>query len=168
MQGLGATQKRSRSVSSSSASSVNSAYSDASSISFGPAPKYHRAAQSSSTPHAFICSLPPTCSVEEASSSYATESELLRHQSAFHKWICRTLIRDKFGDDVISNGILDKGKQKAWVECAKVFPEERLLTLVSVCVLTASRHIGADVLDSTRQRRTILLRENDSRRARRS
>ena len=121
--------KRSRSISSSSDSS---AASDSRSVSYSPAPKYHRVSGSPSkrgSSNTFICTLPPTCSNPDSASSYVTQEDLEGHQNAFHKWICTTPVRDKTvpRDKAKSTG----ESSKAMVECGKVFPEERLLTLVS-------------------------------------
>ncbi|ORX34565.1 hypothetical protein BD324DRAFT_160484 [Kockovaella imperatae] len=111
--------KRSRSASSSSSISDISSRS----LSFSPPPKYHRGSTSNSTK--FTCSLEPTCSGPGRSSSYATSEELSRHHDAFHKWVCRTLVRDKADEPATPTN----GPSKKMTECCKAFPEERLLSL---------------------------------------
>ena len=133
--------KRQRSLTPSSVSSNASNDSRSPSPSLSPAPKYHRKSTSpgpSSRP--YICTLPPTCSQPSTSSSYAAEAELLRHQQTFHRWVCRTPMKDRgkksFNDNALPEALLSRKKGWEWKECGKVFPDERLLNLVSGSVIT--------------------------------
>jgi hypothetical protein len=62
--------------------------------------------------------------------------ELERHQEAFHKWICRTPIRDRSmekgkGKEELPKGFVGGRGGGEWRQCEKAFPDERLLILVS-------------------------------------
>ena len=127
-------RKRARSASSSSSSS--SSPSSSSVVSLIPAPKYHRPSSTTSpSDNPFICTLPPTCNQPATITSYATLSELERHQQCFHRWICRTPIRvrpSETGDGEVPESFMSvtrEGKM-GWRECGKAFPEGRLLDLV--------------------------------------
>lgn len=135
MEGMMETRlkRRRSSISSSSSSSDNDDHTPSRSPSPSPTPKYHRATPSSDLP--YTCNLPPTCSQPQTSTSYATEDELVRHQDTFHRWVCRTPIRDRI-QPVPQNGVPQAfvgrgGSGKGWKECGKVFPDERFLQLVS-------------------------------------
>lgn len=94
--------------------------------------------------HDLECSLPPTCF--PATRSFETAGELERHQLAFHTYICRTPVRDRTGSTSQAQGAAANPAQGVWdvpreftsrhggdrwKECRKVFPDERLLDLVS-------------------------------------
>lgn len=111
-----------------------------------PTPKFHRG---ESPPKELLCTLPPTCSQPGKAQAFATQAELDAHQASLHQWVCRVPIRDKpgrlgEGQYVIVPehfaGRSTFGKGNKWRECGKVFPEERLLDLVS-CVC---RFVPAD------------------------
>lgn len=150
----------SSSSSTSSAASSSHSHSRSPSPTPSPPPKYHRASPSPHATFRFICTLPPTCSQPSTSTSYATLAELERHQEAFHRWVCRVPIRDREAGPSRTRSSNGKGKDqdyggvdsrvpveddahrlpegfvsgygnKAWKECGKVFPDERLLELVS-------------------------------------
>lgn len=103
-----------------------------------PAPaKFHRG---ESPPKELLCTLPPTCSQPGKAQAFATQAELDAHQASLHQWICRVPIRDKAGrvgegEFVIVpeqfSGRSTAGKGNKWRECGKVFPDGRLLDLVS-------------------------------------
>ncbi|ORY31972.1 hypothetical protein BCR39DRAFT_524888 [Naematelia encephala] len=124
--------KRRRSLSQSSASSSNASSSSSRSSSpfLTPPPKFHRAGPSSQQTYEHECNLPPTCCPPQPSTSFATLDELERHQAAFHRWVCHIPIRDRGRDAAghmdIPIGFVGRGGTR---ECAKVFPEERLLDL---------------------------------------
>jgi hypothetical protein len=125
--------KRGRSDSLSSASSASTSLSQASSSrSLSPVNKIFR---STSTPHEVIeCSLPPTCF--PTSQTFETTSELERHQLAFHTFICRTPVRDKTVDGAACDPAavpleFSSRKRNEWKECRKIFPDQRILVLVS-------------------------------------
>lgn len=150
--------KRARSDSASSTSSTASTLgsdSDHSTSSgLGPYNKILRSSPSASRPapdgEILECNLPPTCFPE--SRTFGSSTELDRHQLAFHTYICRTPVRDKLGSSSTSTshhqtqartpgavgGLWDlpseftsrKGGDR-WKECRKVFPDQRLLDLVS-------------------------------------
>lgn len=132
MEGDSSRYKRRRSPSASSSSSSGESDPEEG---LSPAPKYHRSTPSSSLP--YTCTLPPTCSQPDTVSSYATEAELERHQDAFHRWICRTPIRNKARpteEAAVPESFVSKRggfNGEVWKECGKVFPDERLLHLVS-------------------------------------
>jgi hypothetical protein len=142
MEGDSSRYKRRRSPSTSSSSSSGESDPEGD---LSPAPKYHRSTPSSSLP--FTCTLPPTCSQPGTVTAYATESELERHQDAFHRWICRTPIRNKPrpGDEAaVPEAFVSKRNGfngEVWKECGKVFPDERLLHLVS-CPYKCGSTIG--------------------------
>lgn len=107
-----------------------------------PAPKYHRSLPL--TTDAYTCNLPPTCSQPSTSTSYASPADLDRHQAIFHTWVCRTPIRNKQGDrpllrlplpddagSSVPETFVSRRGQWEWMECGKVFPDERMLNLVS-------------------------------------
>ena len=126
--------KRRRSPSLSSSEAGDDA--SVSSRSPSPAPKYHRSgAGDEQQGNAFVCNLPPTCSQVHTSTSFATQAELQRHQETFHKWVCRVPVKDRYKPGATSSGVpeafVSKKKGWEWKECAKVFPDERLLNLVS-------------------------------------
>lgn len=132
--------KRRRSSSISSSGEDSDAGSQASD-SLSPAPKYHRAIEQPGPSRPFLCTLPPTCSQPSTATSYSTEEELLRHQDTFHKWVCRTPIKFRIDPPTHSTPVADENRvpeafvsrKKGWEykECGKVFPDERLLDLVS-------------------------------------
>ncbi|KAK1926314.1 hypothetical protein DB88DRAFT_481422 [Papiliotrema laurentii] len=127
-------RRRSASITSSSASSSSSSPSPSRSPSPAPVPKYHRTDHSlTPTDTPFTCNLPPTCSQPHTITSYATEEELLRHQETFHRWVCRTPIKDRSQptppDGVPTRFVSGNPDGKGWKECGKVFPDERLLHL---------------------------------------
>jgi hypothetical protein len=136
MEGDSSRYKRRRSPSSSSSSSSGESDPEEG---LSPAPKYHRSTPSSSLP--YTCTLPPTCSQPDTVSSYATQAEFERHQDAFHRWICRTPIRNKprpTEEAAVPESFVSKRggfNGEVWKECGKVFPDERLLHLVSRPVL---------------------------------
>jgi len=126
--------KRGRSDSLSSTSSASTSHCRASSSrSLSPVNKILR---STSTPREVIeCNLPPTCF--PTSQTFETTSELERHQLAFHTFICRTPVREKGVDGA---GVSDPSaipmefssrKRNEWKECRKIFPDQRILDLVS-------------------------------------
>jgi len=128
--------KRGRSDSLSSNSSGSSTRSQASSSrSLSPVNKILR---STSIPgEAIECNLPPTCFPN--SQKLETTAELERHQLAFHTYICRTPVRDKTAS--AQEGQNDpwavprefKSRQRnEWKECRKIFPDQRILDLVSL------------------------------------
>ncbi|WVR03414.1 hypothetical protein IAU60_000405 [Kwoniella sp. DSM 27419] len=133
--------KRARSISSDS--SYSSDGSAGPSRTPSPPPKYHRAPSPGTKPYS--CHLPPTCSQPGTSTLYATQAELDRHQETFHRWVCRIPIRDRLAegapkgkerDQTPSDGWVPEqfvGRKerdgKRWRECAKVFPDERILAL---------------------------------------
>jgi hypothetical protein len=125
--------KRGRSDSLSSAASASTSHSQASSSrSLSPVNKILR---STSTPREVIeCNLPPTCF--PTSQTFETSSELERHQLAFHTFICRTPVRDKTvdgsaGDPAAVPMEFSSRKRNEWKECRKIFPDQRILDLVS-------------------------------------
>lgn len=145
--------KRARSDSASSTSSTASTSGSGSgsegSTSPGPYNKILRSSPSLQTPGREVleCNLPPTCFPE--SRTFGSSTELDRHQLAFHTYICRTPIREQLGNSSTSThlqagapgavgGVWDlpseftsrKGGDR-WKECRKVFPDQRLLDLVS-------------------------------------
>jgi len=131
-----------------------------------PAPKYHRAP---SPDRQHLCTLPPTCSQPDTAQRFATLAELQAHQANFHQWVCRVAIRDKPGrvgegaevpvpvmpEHFAGRNPGGRGKGTRWRECGKVFPDGRLLDLVSW-----SQVITAD--GSTRRRRMTRWRANVS------
>lgn len=130
-----------------SLSSTSSAASSSSSSSTSPAPlnKLQRASPAPVTDD-LECSLPPTCF--PVSRTFGSAAELERHQQAFHTFICRKLVRDK--DNLVVDRSLPgqndpwgvprefssriKKGDYGWKECRKVFPDQRLLDLVSLAV----------------------------------
>jgi hypothetical protein len=125
--------KRGRSDSLSSTSSASTSHSQASSSrSLSPVNKILR---STSTPREVIeCNLPPTCF--PTSQTFESTSELDRHQLAFHTFICRTPVRDKTvdgsaGDPSAVPMEFSSRKRNEWKECRKIFPDQRILDLVS-------------------------------------
>jgi hypothetical protein len=95
------------------------------------------------------CNPPPTCF--PTSQSFDTASELERHQLAFHTYICRAMVRDKTplveGEAGPSNlwnmpREFTSRKKDQWKECRKIFPDQRLLDLVSDFTLTPLSHTG--------------------------
>jgi hypothetical protein len=133
--------KRGRSASLSSASSTSTSHSQASSSrSLSPVNKIFR---STSTPHEVIeCSLPPTCF--PTSQHFETAAELERHQLAFHTFVCRTPVRDKIVDGAGASDPsavpmeFSSRKRNEWKECRKIFPDQRILDLVSCFFETLS------------------------------
>jgi len=137
--------KRGRSDTISSASSTastSSLHSQTSARSFSSLNKIQRG---TSKPHSksLECNLPPTCF--PTSQSFDTVSELERHQLAFHTYICRAMVRDKTplveGEAGPSNlwnvpREFMSRKRDQWKECRKIFPDQRLLDLVSDFTLT--------------------------------
>lgn len=132
--------KRGRSDSLSSTSSASSTRSIASSSrSLSPVNKILR---STSTAHnVFECSLPPTCI--PTSQKFDSISELERHQLAFHTYICRTPVRDKntspeAEDPTVVPKEFTSRKRNEWKECRKIFPDQRILDLVSLLMTRLS------------------------------
>jgi hypothetical protein len=133
--------KRGRSDSLSSTSSASTSNSQASSSrSLSPVNKILR---STSTPREVIeCNLPPTCF--PTSQTFETTSELERHQLAFHTFICRTPVRDKpvngaeAGNPSAVPMEFSSRKRNEWRECRKIFPDQRILDLVSCFFETLS------------------------------
>ena len=128
-------RKRARSLSSSSSSSTGSSPRLEDSKSPSPPPKFRRASPNRDL--GFICTLPPTCSQPGFTNSFATQDELKRHHRSYHRWICHQPVRVK--PDKVADGQMQKVPEsfgttrghKVMRECQKVFPEERLLDLVS-------------------------------------
>jgi hypothetical protein len=129
--------KRGRSDSLSSCSSTSTTNSKASSSrSLSPVNKILRP---TTTPGQVIeCNLPPTCL--PTSQTFDTTAELERHQLAFHTYICRTPVRDRTAMAVGEGGPSNssavpmefKSRQRnEWKECRKIFPDQRILDLVS-------------------------------------
>lgn len=154
--------KRARSVSSASSSSEGAASDRSRSLSPQPVPKYHRSSSDAARQGAYLCTLPPTCSQPGTATSFASQPELDKHQESFHRWICHTPVRDReaaaagpsrpftraaaqqAGLDTEDDGsrlpeafVSGYGK-RAWKECGKVFPEERLFDLVSAIPIPPS------------------------------
>jgi hypothetical protein len=139
--------KRARSDSFSSTSSLASNSSHSSSRSgSGPASPLNKIQRASAKPSAetLECTLPPTCF--PTSRTFDSISELERHQLAFHTYICRTPIKDRTDTGSTGQtGQAEAGPSKwtvpreftskkgayTWKECRKVFPDQRLLDLVS-------------------------------------
>ena len=158
--------KRARSSSISSNSTTTSNL-DSEDGSPGPFNKILRSAPTESAPTETIeCSLPPTCF--PTPQTFSSVSELDRHQLAFHTFICRTPVRDKAGSSstnptakgsggngAAAGGIWDLPREftsrnggDRWKECRKVFPDQRLLDLVSLSIMCSPhpRH-GFDAED---------------------
>jgi len=133
--------KRGRSDSLSSTSSASTSHSRASSSrSLSPVNKILR---STSTPREVIeCNLPPTCF--PTSQTFETTSELERHQLAFHTFICRTPVRERgvdgagASDPSVIPMEFSSRKRNEWKECRKIFPDQRILDLVSYFSQTLS------------------------------
>jgi hypothetical protein len=152
-----------------SLSSVSSAGSSLSSTSTSPAP-LNKVQRASPTPASdeLECSLPPTCF--PVSRAFSSATELERHQQAFHTFICRKLVRDKekmvrdragpsesdpWGVPREFSSRIKKGDY-GWKECRKVFPDQRLLDLVSRSILPSfSLSLSKADGRSTMQKRTI-------------
>ncbi|EIW67830.1 hypothetical protein TREMEDRAFT_57357 [Tremella mesenterica DSM 1558] len=128
-------RKRARPEESESEESDSSNETTPGSPSLTPPPKYHRA-----SPHTtldFICTLPPTCSQPETTTSYVTLEELERHQENFHRWICHHPIKVKQDDKTsgsatttrVPESFASKRGEALLRSCEKVFPEARLLDL---------------------------------------
>lgn len=141
-------RKRARSVSSSESGGGLSDVelgSTGSPSSPAPAAKYHRAP---SPEREHLCTLPPFCSQPDTAQRFATLEELEAHQTNFHQWVCRVAIRDKPGrvgegaelpipvmpEHFAGRNPGGRGKGTRWRECGKVFPDGRLLELVSLCL----------------------------------
>jgi hypothetical protein len=136
--------KRGRSESLSSTSSAGSlASTDSSATSSGlPLNKVQRASPAPEN-DSLECNLPPTCF--PTSRPFGSKAELERHQLAFHTFVCRAPVRIR-GDQAME-GSNASGKsfdpwavprefsstkgRKEYRECRKIFPDERLLELVS-------------------------------------
>lgn len=142
--------KRARSDSISSSSSIGSGNTDDPDLEGSSSPPPYnkiqrsdpRSTDSEGPDDKHQCNLPPTCFPE--SRSFSNTVELERHQLAFHTYICRTLVRDKTGSTSqggmgsSAQGVWDVPREftsrhggDRWKECRKVFPDERLLDLVS-------------------------------------
>jgi len=84
------------------------------------------------------CNLPPTCF--PTTQSFDTVQELERHQLAFHTFVCRAMVRDKTpvegepGPSDLWNVPREftSRKRDQWKECRKIFPDQRILDLVSL------------------------------------
>lgn len=148
--------KRARSVSSASSSSDGGASDQSRSLSPEPFQKYHRSSSDAAGPGAYLCTLPPTCSQPGTATSFASQTALDKHQESFHRWICHTPVRDREAANAgpsrpvtraaarqadlnaeedgsrLPEGFVSGYGKRAWKECGKVFPEERLFELVSV------------------------------------
>lgn len=149
---VGRNIKRPRSISSSSGSSSQA--SSSRSLSSTPPPKFHKPVQSTHT-NQYTCNLPPTCSQPHTSTSYPTEEDLERHQETFHRWVCRTSVRNRNTHPqhqdpfAVPEGFI-AGK---WKECGKVFPEERYLSLVGLFPLPTRSITCMHTLPSSSERR---------------
>lgn len=104
-----------------------------------PAPKLYRLPEGAKP---YLCTMAPTCSQPGTAQAFATLPELEAHQAAFHRWVCRVPVREKPGRVPEGDAVLVVPEQFAgrspvgsrghkWRECGKVFPDERLLDLVS-------------------------------------
>lgn len=118
---------RSSSVSSqdSEASTSSSTSSTFARSSSSPATKLKRLPPLPGSSSAFTCSLPPTCSTTPAIFSSARDIEA--HYSKMHALVCEAELFEGKG---IEGGGGDKGKRRARV-CGKIFPDRRLMDLVS-------------------------------------
>lgn len=85
------------------------------------------------TPRPYTCTLPPTCHVHHT--HYHSQYHLERHHDIFHRWVCTASVRVKedHAEDIPQSFVAQRGWKK-WRECLKVFPEERLLDLVRLCL----------------------------------
>lgn len=93
------------------------------------------------TPRPYTCTLPPTCHVHHT--HYHSQYHLERHHDIFHRWVCTASVRakDEDADDVPQSFVAQRGWKK-WRECLKVFPEERLLDLVRLHVVSCLMHVS--------------------------
>lgn len=109
--------------------------------------KFHRRESSPQRDLQLLCTLPPTCSQPGKAQAFATQAALDAHQASMHRWVCRVPIKDK--PDRVGEGELvlvpehfsgrsTAGHGRNWRECGKVFPDERLLDLVSCSCRNAS------------------------------
>lgn len=129
---------RSDSLSSiSSTASTSSLHSLHSACSLSPLNKIQRGT-SKPPSETLECNLPPTCF--PSTQSFDTVQELERHQLAFHTFVCRSMVRDKTpvegeaGPSDLWNVPREftSRKRDQWKECRKIFPDQRVLDLVSL------------------------------------
>lgn len=137
--------KRQRSVSSASSSSSASTSSSSSSPSrsarpsASPASKHSRLPPSlSSSSH--TCSLPPTCDADPP--TFASADEVESHYRKLHSLVCECEVDAEPADGTLERGGNEKGKARAHqTKCGAIFPEQRLMDLVSDSLVTEPARI---------------------------